>query len=332
MITTTRTRWAAIGAAIAVTLGAGGIGITHATTSSGAMPIFRVLDEPCRLADTRPAPDTVGPRTAGIGEGETYDLDGWGIVGNCDLPADTASLSLNVTAVGATQQTNLRFFPQGSPVPTAANLNPSPGASPTPNAVNVGLNETTGQFSVFNAFGTVAVIIDVIGYYDDHVHTGDDIVDGSLRAVDLRDEAGVSFATDLPSQAIPAAPGAMITTRLRVPVDGWVKIEVTGDWLNSAAGTDQASCQLVEGTDGIDIAEPSFLLDDRDTDAGWTSFSAHRIVEVEAPTLPFIVLGSGTDFSLVCEEVAGSPSLSNLHLSATYFSTSYKVTPPVVVS
>ena len=163
-----RTRWAAVGAAVAITMGAGGIGVTNALTTSGEKPVYIPI-EPCRLADLRPAPNTVGPRTTGLGPSETYTLDGWGAVGNCTLPANTAGLALNVTAVGATTLTNLRFFPTGTPVPLTANLNPSPGAPPTPNAVNVDLNGA-GKFSVFNKFGTVAVVIDVMGYYDDHNH------------------------------------------------------------------------------------------------------------------------------------------------------------------
>ena len=164
-----RSRWAALGAAVAVSLGAGGIGIGHATTSSGDRPVYIPLDAPCRLADTRPAPNTVGPRTAALGPDEIYTLKAWGTVGNCTLPTGTSALALNVTAVGATRQTNLRFFPAGAPVPTTANLNPTPGAPPTPNAVNVGL-DTTGSFSVFNKFGNVAVVVDVVGVYDDHHH------------------------------------------------------------------------------------------------------------------------------------------------------------------
>jgi hypothetical protein len=168
-----RSRWAAFGAAVAISLGAGGVGLTHATTSSGAKPVFVPLEQPCRLASTRPAPDTVGPRTTGIGPEETYVLDGWGTEGSCDLPTGSAGLALNVTAVDATQQTNLRFFAEGTTVPDTANLNPTPGAPPTPNAVNVTLNDANGKFSVFNKFGRVAVVIDVMGYYDDHNH--DDI-------------------------------------------------------------------------------------------------------------------------------------------------------------
>ena len=153
-----RTRWAAVGAAVAITLGAGGIGLVSATSPSGASAFVPIT--PCRLADIRP--DT-------IGAGDTMTFDGWGSTGDCTLPTGTTGLALNVTAVGATQQTNLRFYPTGTPTPETANLNPTPGAPPTPNAVNVALS-TAGQFDVYNRFGDVAIVIDVMGYYTDHTH------------------------------------------------------------------------------------------------------------------------------------------------------------------
>ena len=164
-----RTRWAAIGAAVAITLGAGGIGITHATTSSGERAIYKPIN-PCRLADLRPAPDTVGPRSAGLGPNETYTLDGWGAVGDCVLPSNTAGLALNVTAVSASAPTFLALWPADGAQPTTSNLNPAPGQPPTPNAVNVDLAAATGAFNVFNKAGNVSVIIDVVGIYDDHNH------------------------------------------------------------------------------------------------------------------------------------------------------------------
>jgi hypothetical protein len=159
-MSSTRTRWAAIGAAVAVSLGAGGIGIGHATTDSGDGPVSAFFPiEPCRLADNQP-----------IGADSSVTLDGWGATGACNLPTDTTGLVANVTAVNATQQTNLRFYAAGDAVPDTANLNPTPGAPPTPNSVNVPLDATNGQFQVYNRFGTVAVYIDVMGYYDDHTH------------------------------------------------------------------------------------------------------------------------------------------------------------------
>jgi hypothetical protein len=164
-----RTRWAAIGAAVAVSLGAGGIGlITAAPLSSGERTVLVPLN--CRLADTRPAPDTVGPKSSPLGAGETHTFSAHGTNGNCTIPADATALSLNVTALNTTAPlTFLTLWNADQAQPTTSSLNPAAGQPPTPNAVTVDLS-ATGQFKVFNALGTVNVIIDVTGYYQDHNH------------------------------------------------------------------------------------------------------------------------------------------------------------------
>jgi hypothetical protein len=142
-----------------------------ATKSSGERPVFIAI-APCRLIDTRPGADNVGPRSTPINAGETFNVVGRGGSGNCSaatIPNDALALTLNVTAVGATAQTNLRIFPSDAPVPTASNLNPAPGAAPTPNAVTTDLS-VSGQFSVYNAKGRVNVVIDAVGYFVDHNH------------------------------------------------------------------------------------------------------------------------------------------------------------------
>ena len=48
-----RARWAAIGAAVAVSMGAGGVGFVQATTSPSGASAF-VATQPCRVLDTRP--------------------------------------------------------------------------------------------------------------------------------------------------------------------------------------------------------------------------------------------------------------------------------------
>lgn len=203
-----RSRWAAVGAVLAISLGAGGIGITHATTSSGEKPVFLPI-EPCRLADLRPAPFQVGPRSAPLGPAETYTLSGWGAVGECTLPTGTTGLALNVTAVGATQNTFLTFFPASATRPNASNLNPSPGQPPTPNAVNIDI-DGAGQFSVYNLQGSVNVIIDVVGVYDDHNHDDRYYTEAEI-------DSKTMFATVAPANAAAAivrGEGAVSTTRL----------------------------------------------------------------------------------------------------------------------
>ncbi len=166
-----RTRWAAIGAVVAITLGAGGINIARATIGSGERTSF-VAITPCRLADTRPGiTENVGTRNTPIGADGTFTLTAHGANGLCTTPIPTGAtaLSLNVTAVGPTAATYLTIFPTGASLPTTSNLNPTPGQPPVPNAVTVDIN-ASGQFSIFNKFGSVDVIVDIVGYYEDHNH------------------------------------------------------------------------------------------------------------------------------------------------------------------
>jgi len=120
--------------------------------------------EPCRLFDFRPGSDNVGERSGALGADETATVQVTGTSGNCIIPDNASGVSMNVTAVGATVQTNVRIFPAGSDVPLASNLNPSPGDGPAPNKVDVGLGDD-GSIGVYNSRGEVFLFADVVGYY-----------------------------------------------------------------------------------------------------------------------------------------------------------------------
>ena len=163
-----RTRWAAIGAAIAVTLGAGGIGIVSAAQPDVAVTFVPIT--PCRVMDTR-TEFNVGPKTSPLGPGEVYTVNTTTAdTGNCTtIPSTATGVSLNVTALDATMPTFLTIWATGQAQPTASSLNPVPGQPPTPNAVTTGINPG-GQFDIYNLQGTVQVIADINGYYTDHHH------------------------------------------------------------------------------------------------------------------------------------------------------------------
>jgi hypothetical protein len=166
-----RTRWAAIGAAVAVTLGGVGISgynIVNAEVTNGDRSVLVTVD-PCRLADTRSSKD-VGPRQLPIRATETHTFNARrsGVPCTGKIPTEATSLLLNVTALDATTDTFLTFWASGS-LPTVASLNPAPGQPPTPNAVTVGLS-ATDEFNVYNNAGSVDVVIDVVGYYENHNH------------------------------------------------------------------------------------------------------------------------------------------------------------------
>lgn len=162
-----RSRWAAIGAAVAVSMGAGSIGFVQATIDSGVRPVLVDIN-PCRLTDTRAAAP-VGPRSTPLGENEEYDVAAHGVNGDCNIPAEAIALSLNVTALNATATTFVTVFPADEARPFSSNLNLVPGQPATPNAVTTGL-DGDGMFTLYNAFGTTEIVVDVNGYYQDHNH------------------------------------------------------------------------------------------------------------------------------------------------------------------
>jgi len=162
-----RVRWAAIGAAIAVTLGGGALGVVRATSSSGERAVF-VPIAPCRLFDTR-ASDNIGSRSSPIGVGETFTQQVHGTNGNCTVPSDAVGVAMNVTTVNGTAASFLTIWPEDAAKPLASSLNWIPGAPPTPNKVDVKLS-ATGAISLFNKSGSVDVLADVVGYYVDHNH------------------------------------------------------------------------------------------------------------------------------------------------------------------
>lgn len=155
---------------IAATLAAG-IAFSAVVVGAAAVPTATVAQStefqaitPCRLMDTRPGVDNVGPRATPVGAGETHVQQVTGDNGNCKIPATATAVALNATAVGGTEISFLTFFPDDAPLPLSSNLNVAPGQPPTPNKVDVRLS-VSGSVGIYNAFGQVNVIVDVMGYY-----------------------------------------------------------------------------------------------------------------------------------------------------------------------
>ncbi len=123
----------------------------------------------CRVVDTRPAPNTIGLRSTPLGAGEVFEVTVHGENGDCTgplaIPSDAVGVALNVTAVNATERSNIRIYPADlAEVPTLSNLNVTAGAPATPNKVDVKLSPD-GKIRVFNFAGSVNIFIDVVGYY-----------------------------------------------------------------------------------------------------------------------------------------------------------------------
>gem|GEM_PF-4345191 len=189
-------RWAAAGAAVAVSLGAGSVAVTRAVVSSGDRPVFIAIT-PCRLFDTRPGGDNVGPRSTPLGAGQTMFQQVRGANGNCTIPEGATGVALNVTVVNGTASSFLTLFPADATRPLAASLNWTPGAPPTPNKVDIKL-AADGRIALYNLAGSVDVVADAVGYYEGHDHDDRYYTKAQIDAV-----AGpVRRTISLPAQAL----------------------------------------------------------------------------------------------------------------------------------
>lgn len=184
-----RARWAAVGAAVAVTLGAGGIGMAQAQIGSGEKPIT-VTIEPRRILDTRfgigldGGFSTNSPRDLQVtGSVEVAGPDNSTLFGTV-VPAGASAVIVNVTVVEPTHFGYLSVRPaDAAGVPTTSTLNFTAG-SIEPNAATVDLSPS-GVIELWlvttSVTGTSDVLVDVLGYTFDHHHddrypTADEVV------------------------------------------------------------------------------------------------------------------------------------------------------------
>jgi hypothetical protein len=155
------------------------------------------------------------------------------------------------------------------------------------------------------------------------------IATGAVTSAKTSNEPGVSYNFSSSSVALTTSPTSVLSTSMRVPADGFVKIEVTGSWINNTGTDNRAECQLQKGAAAaIDSTQPLFYLRERVPDGLYDSFSAHRIVPVAAADNPLLLL-SGQSFRLVCDLSSGTINMWDTHISATYFATDYS--PSLVV-
>lgn len=130
---------------------------------------------PCRLFDTRPGEFNVGFRSGPLTADEEVDVDVTGTNGECTVPGDATAVSINLTGLDATSPTFVAIWPAGADNPGTSVLNLLPGQPPAPNKIDVQLS-SSGAVTLYNAFGSVNLIGDVMGYY----------TDGNLTELDAR--------------------------------------------------------------------------------------------------------------------------------------------------
>jgi len=143
-----------------------------------------------RIVDTRPN-RTPGDRGSTLGTGETRTFQ----IGEVDRIAelgegrDLVAVALNVTAVRPSAAGFLTVWPGGEPRPTASSLNFA-ARDIRANLVVVGVGEDD-DVSVYNPFGSVDVLVDIVGVYETFDEPrfdqqGKFLTQRPIRAVDTR--------------------------------------------------------------------------------------------------------------------------------------------------
>ncbi|MFI8828174.1 FlgD immunoglobulin-like domain containing protein [Streptomyces sp. NPDC053431] len=123
----------------------------------GGISTFKPVP-PARILNTIAG---IGAPKAKVGQNGTVDLQ---VTGRGGVAAEGVSaVVLTVTATNPTNGTWLSVYPYGTPRSSASNLNVPAGRS-VPNQVTVPVGKD-GKVSLYNAWGTVDLLVDVTGYY-----------------------------------------------------------------------------------------------------------------------------------------------------------------------
>lgn len=176
---------------------------------------------PCRLFDTRSGPNNVGDRSAALGPDETFTAQVTGSNGSCiGIPNNATAVAFNMTIVGPTASSFLTLFPADlTDPPVASNLNWTAGQASTPNKVDVKLSPD-GKVKLFNKFGDVDVIADVVGWY-----TPSSLTELQTSVTDLETrlvaaEASIAGVPNLIREAQPAT----------LRYEGSTSVPITDQW------------------------------------------------------------------------------------------------------
>ena len=248
-----RSRWAAIGAAVAITFGAGGL---VAVNAAGGVDSTTVMIDPARVLDSRD-PTNVGlpgPFASQVSQklrvtGSVATTTGVKTV----VPDYATGVLLNVTTVNSTANGFISIRPgDATGQPATSSLNFKVG-DVVPNAVSVALptdGAYAGQIDItYDAYGatgpTTDILIDVVGYTTSDLS---DLVDAIAAALPFAVSArvagfGVTTTTEFD----------LVSVQLTAPFDGHVTVNTSTSAYAGAAGRG-AKCWITYAGAPIDWA------------------------------------------------------------------------------
>jgi hypothetical protein len=309
-----RTRWSAIGAAVAVSLGAGGIGLVNASIGSGDKPVTVTVDAK-RILDTRANLGLSGrfadatPRELQVTGDVPVAPSGTETV----VPDGATAVLVNVTVVFPSDPGFLALRSGGATgEPSTSTVNFFPGTI-EPNAATVDLS-SDGKIQIWvetsSDSGNAHVLVDVVGYTIDHTHDDRyytqaeaDAADGALETK-IVDSNGVAAAsgvggdlsvgveTVMASLAIDVAQAGMVvinaaTQVVRLDAGSGVTCDIKVDGSSVTSASSQmvgvASGSAVPIADTVGAAVTAGL-----HDIAFTCTAAGAGVGTQAPTLTVV--------------------------------------------
>ena len=193
---------------------------------------------PKRVLDTRSG---IGAPTGAVAGGRTLNLSVPG------LPSNATSVTLNVTATGATASTFVSVFPAGQARRSASNLNVATGRT-VATQVTVGLGPGAAV-SLYNGSGSVHLIADLVGYSTPTASLNY-LPNSPRRVVDSRTGLGLRSilkAGTAVTVTIPSLPTSTRAVTLNVTALGATKATYVSVYPGGAARPNASSLNLVPG-------------------------------------------------------------------------------------
>lgn len=197
---------------------------------------------PTRILDTRTA-------------GQTPCVNGFRrlkVGGSAGVPLSADAVTLNVTAVGATDGGYVTAFPTGVVRPTASNLNYVAG-SVVPNSVTVPLGDGRGDVYLYTPRGCPNIVVDVNGWYSESTP---DVPDPEYNInVQFADGTDPSTAVQLAFLAAEERWESIITADVQDATFSLDPNDCGAEWTAPSQNFDDvvigANIKFIDGTSGI---------------------------------------------------------------------------------
>ena len=309
-----RTRWAAIGAACAVTLGGSTIGIVQASVSSGDRAIY-VPISPVRVLDTR---SDVGVAT--VQDATPALLTVTGTIATTTgqqnvVPTGASSVVINVTAINPTSDGFVSLRPgDATGAPAVSTLNVTVGGT-FPNGATITLptsGGSAGQIQIwYEAYaatgGTTDLLIDVVGYYTNHNHDDryytETEVDTALASkADASELASKANSSDVNT----AIAGKANTSDVNTAIAGKANTSDLTSGLASKASVSDVNTAIAGKANTTDLFHPILPSTQRTVDAeGNVGYQTSIAIGTDGnPIISYLDLANGDLKTASCESTS----------------------------